>query len=216
MIDIIMIVTVTPIGKAPFKCPVCRAVFEIPGTAAVAVIGKKKHKGKVTTLTASSLPVNHFASTVLTAASSSSSSFTVSVGKRFADPNHVVCEGCEENEATEYCKECSMAFCATCKKIHLKPKMSAHHQFISLDEAMKPESGGESVLRITRCEKHPHQEINTYCHADKQAICAECAIDHHKGHEIDRLSSVVQGFKQGISLLVDKVWTFLFFFFDTF
>ena len=176
------------------------------------MIGKKKHKGKVTTLTAaSSLPVNHFASTVLTAASSSSSpSFTVSVGKRFADPNHVVCEGCEENEATEYCKECSMAFCASCKKPHLKPKATAHHQFISLDEAMKPESGGGSVLRITRCEKHPHQEINTYCHTDKLAICAECILDH-KGHDIDRLSSVVHGFKQEISQLVDKVWTFLFF-----
>jgi len=116
-----------------------------------------------------------------------------------------VCEG-EENEAAEYCKECSMAFGATCKKPHLKPKMSAHHQFISLDEAMKPGRGGGSgtALRITRCEKHPHQEINTYCYTDKLTICAECAIDHHKGHEVDRLTSVVQGFREEISQLVDN------------
>jgi len=66
---------------------VCRAVFEVPATPAV--VGKKKHKGKVTapTAVASSLPINYFASTVLAISSSPSSS---SVGKRFADPNHVV------------------------------------------------------------------------------------------------------------------------------
>jgi len=72
------------------------------------------------------------------------------------------------------------------------------------------------VLRITRCEKHPHLEINTYCHTDKQAICAECVVDLHGGHKIERLASVVLGFKQEISQLVDKVCSFLFFFFDTF
>ena len=78
---------------------------------------------------------------------------------------------------------------------------------IHLNEAMKPGSGSGSgtALRITRCEKHPHQEINTYCHTDKLAICAECAIDHHKGHEVDRLTSVVQGFREEILQLVDKV-----------
>ena len=121
----------------------------------------------------------------------------------------MLCEGCEENEANEFCKECSMAFCVNCKKIHLKPKMSAHHQFISIEEAMKPGGtgggGSGSMLRITRCEKHPHQEMNTYCHTDKLAICAECAIDSHVGHAVERLISVVQGFREEISQLVKKV-----------
>ena len=92
--------------------------------------------------------------------------------------------------------------------------MSAHHQFISLDEAMKPEGAGGgsvSVLRTTSCEKHPQYEINTYCHTDKLAICAEYAIDSHIGHAVERLASVVQGFKQEISKIADKVCsTFLF------
>jgi len=204
---------------------VCRAVFEIPTTATAVVVvpaaaavekGRgKKVKGKQTATTtataifASSLPVNHFASTMLATSSSSSS-----VSKRFANPNHVVCEGCEENEASEYCKECSMAFCVNCKKIHLKPKVTAHHQFILLEEAMKPggTGGGDNALRITRCEKHPHQEINTYCHTDKLVICPECVVDFHKEHKIDRLVIVVQGFRDEISQLVDKVCFFFFFF----
>ena len=163
--------------------------------------------GTVTVTAASSLPVNHFASTILATTTASLSSMS----KGFVDPNHVICEGCEEKEATEFCKDCFIAFCGNCKKPHLRPKSMAHHQFISLDEATKPGSG-VFVSRLIRCEKHPHLEINTYCHTDRQAICSECAIDHHKGHEVERLAKVVQGFKEEISQLVDKVLLSFFFF----
>ena len=151
------------------------------------------------------LPVNHFAFTMLAKTSAAASSSTsLSVGRDHADPNNVVCEVCEENEAGAYCQGCDLDFCATCKKHHLKPKVSAHHTFISLDEAMKPGSVGGSVSRITRCEKHPQQEINTYCQVDKQAICFECIFDFHQEHKIERLVNVVQEFKE-ISQLADKV-----------
>jgi len=166
---------------------VCRAVFEIPA-ASTEEVDEDNQDG------ASPPPVNHFVSTVLAAASTSTS-----VDKNHADPNAVVCEICEENEAHD-CKECSQSFCDTCKRFHLKTKMSAHHQFISLDEAMKPGSGGGggSVSRIARCEKHPHLEINTFCHTDQQTVCAECAVDFHKGHEVDKLSNVSPRFKEEI------------------
>ena len=174
----------------------CRAAFEI-STGIIEEEEDGKQNGQGTTA-ASSLPINHFASTVLAATSPFSSS-----SKSHADPNNVVCEGCDENQAIEYCKDCSQSFCATCKKAHLKPKVFPHHQFISLDEGMK--SGGGSVSRVTRCDKHPQQEINTYCHADKMATCAECVVDFHKGHEVERLVNVVQGFKDEISQHVEKV-----------
>ena len=188
-------------GHAPFKCPMCRAVFEIP--TVTAAVNEENQAGKVTTflVAASSLPINHFASTVLAAASSPSSS---SLSKGHVDPNNVMCEICEENQAIEYCKECSQSFCAMCKKPHLKAKVSAHHRFILLDEAVKLGSGGGSASRITRCEKHPQQEINTYCQVDKQAICFECIFDFHQEHKIERLVNVVQEFKE-ISQLADKV-----------
>jgi len=170
----------------------CRAIFEVE---------EKKEKGQVTTA-ASSLPINHFASTVLAAAFPASSS-----GKSHVDPNNVVCEGCDENQATECCKDCPQPFCASCKKPHLKAKVSAHHKFITLDEGMK--LGNGSAARTTRCDKHPQQEINTYCQTDKQATCAECAIDHHKGHGVERLANVVQGFKEEITQLVDKVFSWI-------
>ena len=59
--------------------------------------------------------------------------------------------------------------------------------------------------------KGMHLEINTYCHTDRQVICPECILDH-KEHKIDRLVNLVQGFKEEIAQLVDKVSFFLSFF----
>ena len=89
------------------------------------------------------------------------------------------CEICEENQAAEYCKDCSQPFCNTCKRLHTKARGTAHHQFISLDEGMK--SGSGSASRTTRCEKHPQQEINTYCQTDKHAICPNVLLTITKG-----------------------------------
>ena len=68
------------------------------------------------------------------------------------------------------------------------------------------------MSRITRCEKHPQQEIHSYRHTDKLAVCSECVIDFHKGHDIDRLANVVQGFKEEISKQANKVCFFFFLF----
>jgi len=80
---------------------------------------------------------------------------------------------------------------------------------VSVEKALK----GKMKTSVVHCEKHPHLEINSYCHTDKLAICAECAIDFHQEHKVERLVNVVQGFKEEISQLVEKVCFFFFFFF---
>ena len=135
---------------------------------------------------------------------------TASLRRESVDPNNLKCQGCEENEATDYCKDCDLHFCSTCKKTHLRPKMSAHHQFITTDEALKGGSAS-STPRILHCQKHPHQEVNSYCKTDQTAVCPQCALDFYKGHDIDPLSTLSKGFKDTISTLVTKV-RFQFFF----
>jgi len=183
----------------------CRGVFEIPEVQA-----------STTEIAASALPVNRFASTALTTvvtdAAAAVSFFAMSKGD--ADPNDVLCEGCEETQSVEYCLECCQPFCGTCKKIHLRTRGTALHQLVSLDDLGRSADGGV-VSRIARCEKHPRQEINTYCHKDKQAICLECVVDFHQEHKVERLSNVVQGFKVEISQLVNKVCSFFFLLFST-
>jgi len=117
---------------------------------------------------------------------------------------------CEENEAAVKCKQCDQFLCENCQKVHLKIKGMANHQFITIDEALK---GGatSSTPRILHCQKHPQYEINSYCKTDQTAVCAECVVDFHKGHDFDRLVNISQGFKDTISTLVTKV-RFPFFF----
>ena len=72
------------------------------------------------------LPTNYFTASAVSAANAS-----VQV-----DPNNVRCELCEENEATVKCSNCTQFFCDTCQKMHQKLKMSTHHQYITIDEAL--------------------------------------------------------------------------------
>jgi len=184
----------------------CRAVFEIPTISITSDESQEENETSAASVlpatVASSLPVNRFVSSMLAAASSSSSS----LGKGHADPNNVLCEICEEDQASEFCKDCAQAFCTTCKKPHLKARANVHHQFISLDEAMKPGARyGGFTSRTTQCEKHPLLLINSFCHTDQQAVCTECVVDMHMGHQVERLVNVVENQKAEISNLLNKV-----------
>ena len=114
------------------------------------------------------------------------------------NPNEIKCEICEEDEdATLFCVQCSQHFCGGCQRGHKRLRTTTGHEFVSVDQALK----GKMKASVLHCEIHPHLEINTYC----QAICVQCAFDGHKSHETSKLANVVQGFKDEIAQLVDKV-----------
>ena len=133
------------IGKAPYKCPVCRGVFEIPTPAAappaVPVVEEKQRRGRKgkqaaatvapSVVSASALPVNLFASSVLAIASGFSAAKV--------NPNEIKCEICEEGEedATSFCVQCAQYLCAGCQRGHKRGKITAGHEFVSVDKAMK-------------------------------------------------------------------------------
>jgi len=62
-----------------------------------------------------------------------------------------------------------------------------------------------STPRILHCQKHPQYEVNSYCKTDQTAVCPQCVIESHQGHEFTLLSTLSQGFKDTISTLVNKV-----------
>ena len=145
------------------------------------------------------LPTNYFTAGMVTAANTSA----------MIDPNKVRCELCEETAATFKCSNCNQFQCDACKKIHLKAKSSSHHQFVTV-RALKGGSAS-SAPRILHCQKHPHQEVNSYCKTDQTAVCPQCVVEFHQGHEFTLLSTLSKGFKDIISTLVTKV-RFPFFF----
>jgi len=117
---------------------------------------------------------------------------------------------CDENEATVKCSNCTQFFCDTCQKMHLKIKGMASHQFVTIDEALQGGSAS-SAPRILHCQKHPHLEVNSYCKTDQTAVCPQCAVDFHSGHNVGSLVNISKGFKDSISTLVNKVRFQIFF-----
>jgi len=140
------------------------------------------------------LPTNYFTAGVVTAANTSA----------MIDPNKVKCELCEETAATVKCTHCHQFQCDSCRRIHLKAKVSAHHQFVTVRDALKGGSPS-SAPRILHCQMHPHQEVISYCKTDQTAVCPQCVVDAHIGHDVGRLVNISQGFKDTISTLLHKV-----------
>ena len=172
-------------------CPKCHGPFQVPRRGI------------------EDLPTNYFTAGVVTAANSSAK----------VDPNKVKCERCEEETAaTVKCSHCHQFQCDSCKRIHQKQKATSHHQFVTVRDALKGGSTS-SAPRILHCQKHPHLEVNYYCKTDQTAVCPQCAIESHRGHDVDLLINISQGFKDAISTLVNKVCfhffnRFFFFFFS--
>ena len=53
--------------------------------------------------------------------------------------DEIKCEICKDAEkaATSFCVPCSKYFCAGCQRGHKKPRLSAGHEFVSVEKALK-------------------------------------------------------------------------------
>ena len=123
-------------GKAlPFRCPGCRELFEIADTTATlpavpAVPVEKQPRGKSKRATADPfVPASSLPAVTGSAAKKTSSS----------PGDEIKCEICEdgEDDATSFCVPCVMYFCAGCQRAHKKPRVSAGHEFVSVEKALK-------------------------------------------------------------------------------
>jgi len=70
----------------------------------------------------------------------------------------VKCEICEDVEkpATVFCVQCSKYFYAGCQRGHKKPRLSAGHEFVSVEKALK---GKMKVTSDMDAESHSHGEV---------------------------------------------------------
>jgi len=91
--------------------------------------------------------------------------------------------------------QCAQYLCAGCERAHKRLKGTTFHEVFSVDKALK----GKMKVSAVHCAKHPQQEINVYCHQDKQAICFECIIDSHPTHQVERVVDVGKEFKEDVS-----------------
>ena len=108
----------------------CQGVFEIPAPPIPAVEKRKvRGKGKQAAAVTPAAVTSSTTTTTSTPASGSSAKVT---------PNEIKCEICEDDEeATSFCVPCSQFFCAGCQRAHKKPRVSAGHDFVSVEKALE-------------------------------------------------------------------------------
>lgn len=86
-----------------------------------------------------------------------------------------ICGDCEVAGAANYCKNCEMSFCDTCKQKHLAQKVLRNHVVVLHSE-------------YKTCSIHPGEEIKISC-ACGELLCGICAVVSHEVHE----KSTLQG-----------------------
>jgi len=106
-----------------------------------------------------------------------------------------VCQECEENNATKYCKDCELKQCDDCVTHIHKLKKRKDHVLITLKEYLatletkeeKPKQQEKVEEKddgpVGKCLLHPETKIAAYCRTCDEPICTTCLLSNHDGHK---------------------------------
>ena len=158
------------------KCPLCRSLFQVPSG--------NEEKGL------KDLPQLFFTLNILEQGN-----------QEDLDPHNLICNFCEETDATTFCSNCNLFSCHRCQKVHKRAPATSNHIYLSLDDGYEK----KKVSRVNQCPIHPNQEINTFCENDKSVICLQCAIESHSGHRFKKMDEIVVSFADQIKPKLNKV-----------
>ncbi|XP_070546615.1 tripartite motif-containing protein 3-like [Ptychodera flava] len=97
----------------------------------------------------------------------------------------VLCNGCEENEATHWCMECSLYFCTFCTKPH--KKLMKAHDVITLQEYREATPSSSLLRHHVYCNLHPDNVVKFFCETCNAVVCTECTVlKHYSGQHLLR------------------------------
>ncbi|XP_077989936.1 E3 ubiquitin-protein ligase TRIM45-like [Glandiceps talaboti] len=118
------------------------------------------------------------------------------------------CEGCDENDASHFCCDCSQYFGESCVKVHKRMKSSSSHTVFTIEEykelkRTKPSSAQPKEF----CKVHPQNELKYYCDTCQKPICMECTIFDHcvPDHKHRYIQEVADEYTQKLSQTIDKL-----------
>ncbi|XP_033118581.1 E3 ubiquitin-protein ligase TRIM71-like [Anneissia japonica] len=128
------------------------------------------------------------------------------------DPNDFhLCKSCEDKQlATCICRQCQEQLCDRCVRAHQRVRMTKDHNICRLDnffnDPIPKRSPGQSptyhsVIQpsfdktISYCDVHSNEVLRLYCDTCSIAICRECTMQDHGGHNCVYLQDAVQNSK---------------------
>lgn len=115
----------------------------------------------------------------------------------------LLCDACPlEVNAKTRCTQCALSLCRQCADAHSKQKAGWNHEILELDEARR--RGISKVRRQVMCQKHPENELTTFCATCSQVVCADCVNSAHRSHTLESPSKAAKTQTTNIRIAVNR------------
>jgi len=96
------------------------------------------------------------------------------------------CDGCFENEAVCYCKECKKYLCNICdNQIHIIP-VNSNHLRVSLSD----------IIKMKKLCYHHQSNLEFFCESCDEAICKQCQIIGPHNTNYHRIIQISEAFNK--------------------
>lgn len=92
--------------------------------------------------------------------------------------------------ASKYCIDCRQEMCLKCAVLHLKMKISRHHNIVDLQTRVQAERF-KSIGSAT-CSTHDEEPLKMFCFQCNTAICMTCYAEIHSRHNCLDVSSAAE------------------------
>ena len=115
------------------------------------------------------------------------------MASKFPSAQHFLeCDQCEVNPAKFICKTCPGQLCEECKTEHEKKKLTKNHDITEYT------SENVEFYDLLYCFDHKTKSLEYFCKFCEKPICAECILESHNGHTIQKLSEVHKEIKEDL------------------
>lgn len=103
--------------------------------------------------------------------------------------NPEVCTSCDSGAiASSKCTTCAHALCGQCTELHQRDVDLSTHALISLELASpNHEHKGTGLV----CPNHEGEDLKFYCVSCDTAVCHECTLLEHNGHDIINMNDAI-------------------------
>ncbi|XP_050410757.2 E3 ubiquitin-protein ligase TRIM33-like [Patella vulgata] len=123
------------------------------------------------------------------------------------------CDVCTEDTCQYFCRDCDQYLCKSCKTMHDKLKSCKDHVVCRYDEKQVCQQSNEPMKEKTTatsvthpkdfCPNHEDETVKIYCKDCSLAVCFNCFVTNHNGHNFLDLQKedVRQNIRQDLKTL---------------
>ena len=109
------------------------------------------------------------------------------------------CENCRKEQATGYCKQCSVLLCQTCVDKHNGWAAFINHQILGIEDVAATVSKQVPLKEQPTMECSSHgKPLEVYCNTCDKLVCYLCTVKHHRDHECEAITDAFSRHQQQI------------------